>query len=507
MKKQCTRPFAEAANRTGNGVPSGIRRRKPQPMALEARFMFDGAAMATAIESVDGATHAVAHADRTAEPTPPSERESLRSRAAPAQEILFIDTAVANWQQLAADARSGINVVLLDPSRDALAQMAHQLQGRTGLAAIHLVSHGAEGELIIGGQSYDAGSLGALAPQLATIGRALASGGDLLLYGCDVGRGSAGEALISALAKATQADVAASTDTTGAAQQWHGNWVLEAHTGSITSAMFASTEALQQFDGKLATVSLSGASGWTAVMYGASKDPQGDSQAGAADTDIIGDAAHGSAYVAYDDNGTATDTDDTLLFRLRIDNPTSVTNFSGVADVGMDANLDGSIDLFMSVDGRNNGQAVRLLDPGTGANLSPSTTTTSPLPTGWLPNNGVYPFDASNYSVAGVSVTNDPHWNGDIDLGSAGGPDAFVSWRVPIADLATVLAKPSLVDRSGNYGPRGALGIAGYDKNTIVQYVSFTQTQAGTINGDVNGVGAGYDKNASFASLGAFTAP
>ena len=47
----------------------------------------------------------------------------------------------------------------------------------------------------------------------------------------------------------------------------------------------------------------------------------------------------------------------------------------------MDANLDGRVDLFMTVDGRNNTQAVRLMDPGTGANSSPNTTTTSPRAT------------------------------------------------------------------------------------------------------------------------------
>lgn len=127
------------------------------------------------------------------------------------------------------------------------------------------------------------------------------------------------------------------------------------------------------FDG---SIDLDGKEGWTAVMYGTTQDPDADTQANAADTDIIGDAAHGSLYTAYDDNNTSATTDDFITFRMRIDNPTSSTNFAGVAIVGIDANLDGKIDLFMSVDGRNNTQAVRLLDPGSDANISPSTTST-----------------------------------------------------------------------------------------------------------------------------------
>lgn len=262
---------------------------------------------------------------------------------------------------------------------------------------------------------------------------------------------------------------------------------------------------------KAAAPDLLGKTGWTAVMYGAAKDPQGDSQAGAADTDIIADATHGSLYVGFNDNGTVTTADDGIYFRLRIDNPTSSSPavFGGVAVVGIDANLDGRIDLFLMVDGRNSGQVVRLMDPGTGSNISPNTTSTSPLPTGWLPNNGVYSFTTALYSAVAVSATTDPHWstpNGD-DLSGQGGKDIFVSWRIPMSDLATVLAIPSPVDRNGTYGPRGATGITGYTKDTLAQYVAFTQTQAGPINGDLNGVGASYDKNATFASLGTFTAP
>ncbi|MDZ4287152.1 MAG: hypothetical protein U0984_04295, partial [Prosthecobacter sp.] len=256
-----------------------------------------------------------------------------------------------------------------------------------------------------------------------------------------------------------------------------------------------------------AALPLSGKAGWTTIMYGALGDPIDDSQAGAADTDIVGDVSHGSLYTMFDDNGTVTTSDDTLMFRMRIGNPTSSTDFAGVGIVGMDANLDGKIDLFMAIDGRNNTRSVLLMDPGTGANISPSTTSTSLLPSGWLASGGIYAFNSSNYLVAGVDGANDPHWNTDSDLDDDGHQDAFVTWRVPMPDLATVMAKPSPADRSGTYGPRGATGIAGYDQNTIVQYVNFTQTQHGPINGDLNGIGASYDKNATFSSLGAFTAP
>ena len=65
------------------------------------------------------------------------------------------------------------------------------------------------------------------AQDLATLGGALSASGDILLYGCDVAAGADGLAFVNALANATGADVAASTDLTGAAVKG-GDWVLEA---------------------------------------------------------------------------------------------------------------------------------------------------------------------------------------------------------------------------------------------------------------------------------------
>src|SRR6059058_5139541 len=132
------------------------------------------------------------------------------------------------------------------------------------------------------------------------------------------------------------------------------------------------------------------------------------------------------------------------------------------------------------------------MDPGTGANISPATTTTTPLPAGWLPNNGIYAMSASNYSVVAVSAATDPNWTGATDLGGDGKTDIFVSFKVPMADIAAALAHPSPVDRNGVYGPRGPTGIQGFNKDTTVRYVSFTQTQPGSINADINGVPRDY---------------
>lgn len=484
-----------------------LNRKAPSLMRLEPRIMFDGAAVDTAMATLTTATADAASVDQYIVP-PATEASAPR-------EIAFVDAMVADSQALLAGIRPGVEVVLVQAGENGLEKMLATLQGQQNISTIHILGHGAQGMAMLGNSALNSASLVSLTSQLSLLGSTLTASGDILLYGCNIAQGQEGVDFVNRLSQITGADVAASTDNTGA-EAMGGDWSLEYASGTIDASALLTTQGVQSYANLLSTIDLSGKTGWTAIMFGTGKDPQGDSQAGAADTDIIGDATHGSLYTAYDDNGTLTTADDTLVFRLRIDNPTSTSNFAGVAIVGMDANLDGKIDVFFSVDGRNNSQSIKILDPGTGENFSPSTTTTSPLPTGWLPNNGVYAFSASNYSVVAVSATSDANWGASAmnpatgsanDLSAAGGIDAFISWKIPIADIATVLAKPSPVDRNGIYGPRGATGIAGYTKDTVVQYVSFTQTQPGPINGDLNGVSGSYDKNATFASLGTFTSP
>jgi Ca2+-binding RTX toxin-like protein len=150
----------------------------------------------------------------------------------PVTELVFIDGSLDGIAALVAQVRPGAQVFVLDPAVDGLAQMARIAAGYSGLAAIHVVSHGAAGQLQLGSATLDAASLPGYKTALAAIGASMAEGGDLLLYGCDVAADDAGSSFLQALAVATGADVAASTDTTGAAFLG-GDWVLEAASGEI----------------------------------------------------------------------------------------------------------------------------------------------------------------------------------------------------------------------------------------------------------------------------------
>jgi Domain of unknown function (DUF4347) len=123
--------------------------------------------------------------------------------------IAFIDSRVADYQLLAAGLGADTEWFLINADEDGLAHMAQVLSHYTGLAAIDVISHGSSGALTLGSSVLDAASLYAHALQLQQIGTSLTGDGDILLYGCDVGAGAAGQAFVERFAALTGADVAA----------------------------------------------------------------------------------------------------------------------------------------------------------------------------------------------------------------------------------------------------------------------------------------------------------
>ncbi|MCQ8119922.1 DUF4347 domain-containing protein, partial [Methylomonas rosea] len=163
------------------------------------------------------------------------------ANTAPRTEILFIENNVADYQTLIDGAKTGIEIHVLDASRDGLAQMADILEGRSGIDAIHIVSHGSEASLGLGSLTLTTDNLQEHVADLTAIGNALDQDADVFLYGCNVAKGSVGASFIAALADGTQADIAASTDATGSASLG-GDWVLESATGYVSSIFVTSSD-------------------------------------------------------------------------------------------------------------------------------------------------------------------------------------------------------------------------------------------------------------------------
>ena len=151
-------------------------------------------------------------------------------------EILFIDANVPDAQSLIDGLSSDIEVFLLNDKTNVLNQIAEILDGYQNLDAIHIISHGAEGELAFANGVLNIANVNNYSSQLKRIGSVLSENGDLLLYGCDVAKGDDGLAFINQLSALTGSDVAASENLTGG----FGDWLLEQKNGVIESQTITS---------------------------------------------------------------------------------------------------------------------------------------------------------------------------------------------------------------------------------------------------------------------------
>jgi large repetitive protein len=225
----------------------------------------------------------------------------------PGPEIVFIEGDVPELSLLQEGMGAGREVYVLDPGQDGLVQMATILAGRSGISALHLVTHGAAGTIDLGTTTLDAGTLAQHQAQLQAIGNSLSAGGDILLYGCDLGAGQQGHAFLDQLAAATGADVAASNDLTGSANLG-GDWSLEVRSGDVEAAPAVSAQLAAHYMEVLSLTSVT-------VNFGTAANfvSYGDYYAGAA-SDVTYKVSNNSNYVlkingaasaAYDYKGTS----------------------------------------------------------------------------------------------------------------------------------------------------------------------------------------------------------
>ncbi|MET3434978.1 hypothetical protein ABIC71_004491 [Herbaspirillum seropedicae] len=214
--------------------------RKPHRLALEQRFMFDGAAV---VDAAHAAADTAALAKIAEVPAAVEVRAADPAKNEQKKEVVIVDTSVADYKALEAKIGAGVGIVEIDGSKDGLAQIAKWAQTQSGYDSISILSHGADGQLHLGSTTLTESSLSdtLVKTELAELGHALKAGGDLLLYGCDIAETAEGKAFINDLSKATGADVAASSDVTGNAARG-GDWTLEYRTGTIEAHAFAATD-------------------------------------------------------------------------------------------------------------------------------------------------------------------------------------------------------------------------------------------------------------------------
>ncbi len=159
--------------------------------------------------------------------------------------MVVVDASLENYQQLIDGIRPQAKPFLLDPQSDGIEQIGEQLLQHRETEVLHLLSHGSPGCLYLGNSQLSLDTLGDYASTLQKW-----KVKQLLLYGCNVAAGDAGEELMAKLQALTAADIAASTTRTGAAARG-GNWELEWRTPGMETPLALSAEAQIAYGGIL----------------------------------------------------------------------------------------------------------------------------------------------------------------------------------------------------------------------------------------------------------------
>ena len=199
--------------------------------SLEDRVLFDG---------VPDATFILPQADAQDAMPAQSQDISQPSLDGP-RELILIDAGVQDREQLLAEilatkSESTFEIRLLDANSDGVQQISEILASSDSeYSAVHIISHGDEGEVRLGNSTLSADNLAEYADDLAGWADALTGDADLLFYGCDLAGNAEGEQFIESVSAITGADVAASDDLTGAAELG-GDWDLELNVGTVETA-------------------------------------------------------------------------------------------------------------------------------------------------------------------------------------------------------------------------------------------------------------------------------
>ncbi len=225
-------------------------------VALEPRILFDGAAAVATTEHLnDGAPAERPAAERQAER--PQEAGGV-SQPGAGGTLVIIDARVAGYQQLLAGLPANVTVRVVGAGESGLSVIGEALAGGQTFSAVHLISHGSAGSLSLGRDILNSATLASYGAQFQAWGAQLTADADILLYGCDIGAGEKGRAFLQQMASLTGADVAASSDATGAASLG-GNWRLETRTGAIEAGIILAQSAQDAYEHLLAAPTIADA--------------------------------------------------------------------------------------------------------------------------------------------------------------------------------------------------------------------------------------------------------
>ena len=166
--------------------------------------------------------------------------------------LVVVDATVTDYEALLENIGQNSEVIVIGAGEDGFAKITGALAEMNSVASVHIISHGSEGAIYLGGSEINADVLAEKSAMLNIWSDSLTGDADILLYGCSVAEND-GQQFTTLLGQLTDADIAASNDATGS-KGAGGNWVLEEATGEIEApSILFGTES---YEGLLAVPTL-----------------------------------------------------------------------------------------------------------------------------------------------------------------------------------------------------------------------------------------------------------
>jgi len=157
------------------------------------------------------------------------------------KQLLIVDSSLEDLDQLLSDFSLDdpqyYDILYLDQDADGILQIDSYLQSNDELyEAVHLVTHGAAGQIHLGNVVLDSESLSEFSDVLDNWRSDFIPGTDLIIYGCNVAESENGEIFLQQLASLLDVDIAASENLTGH-EDLGGDWTLEYKLGDVRSEL------------------------------------------------------------------------------------------------------------------------------------------------------------------------------------------------------------------------------------------------------------------------------
>lgn len=422
--------------------------KKPVISVLEQRVLFDGAAVATAVDVLDNSSFSSSTTkdSTTVNDVTNNSAENSVHKAQAVQgfekdrrEVAFVDITVKDYQTLVDGVGQGVETYLVS-SMDEIKSI---LQNQTNIDSIHILSHGKTGEITVGNDILNKNTLQNFDEVLESMKSSLTQDGDILLYGCNVGNDGKGQEFIDLLASETQADIAASNDITGS-NNLGGDWDLEAKSGTIETTNLSITS----YDGSLADVTYYENSSATLVANGVT---------------ITSGTSFSGGYIEFN-LSSSTSTETLSLQKVStastVNGEMSIVNNGVYIGNGSMAVLVGSID---STYNGENGQKLRINFSNTFANGNFSDTTAT--------QNGTI-VNINGWTIYLQQLT--------LGQGSTLGGSVVDGWSTPI-DSSPTPSNGTQTSRGDDYAPSASTYSYAFESGALRLFSNMTTAAGGDV--------------------------